>query len=118
MRRALSRPRCPPRLAGVGVVLGLLAYLLPLYGVVPGRGPAGATDRALGIVFARYRQAALDATADERPVPRPFALALSPVSPPAVTAPEPASSAAAGAARSDLVSRPPSPGGPRSPPVL
>jgi hypothetical protein len=118
MRRVLSRPRCPPRLAGVGVMLGLLAYLLPLYGGVPGRGPAGATDRTPGILFARHRQVHLDAAADERPLPRPFAPALSPVPPPAVAAPEPATCSAAGAARIDLVSRPPSPGGPRSPPLL
>jgi hypothetical protein len=99
-------------------MLGLLAYLLPLYGLVPGRGLAGATERAPGIVFARYRQADLAAAADERPVPRPFVPALSPVSSSALTAPEPATCSGAGAARSDLASRPPSPGGPRSPPVL
>jgi hypothetical protein len=99
-------------------MLGLLAYLLPLYGVIPGRGPAGATDRTPGIVFARYRQAHLDVVADERPVPRPFAPALAPVSAPAVTAPEPAECSTDGDARNDLVSRPPSPGGSRSPPAL
>jgi hypothetical protein len=99
-------------------MLGLLAYLLPLYGVVPGQGPAGAVDRTPGIVFARHRQAHLDAPADERPTPRPFAPAVLPAPPPGVAAPEPAESRASHAAQRDLVSRRPSPGAPRSPPAL
>ncbi len=117
MRRGLSRRRGPSRLAGVGVMLGLLAYLLPLYGVVPGRGAASAGDRTPGVVFARHRQAHLDAVVDEWPAPPPFAPALFPDSLPTVAAPEPAGPLPAGAVPSELVSRP-LPGGPRSPPVF
>jgi hypothetical protein len=102
----------------VGVVLGLVAYLLPLYGLVPGRGPAGMTDRTPGILFARHRQAHLDAVADEQPASRPFAPAVFPAAPPGVAAPEPAESRASHAAPRDVVSRRPSPGAPRSPPTL
>jgi hypothetical protein len=114
MRRAFFQPR----LAGVGVVLGFLVYLLPLYGVIPRPGPGGASDRALGIVFARHRQAHQDVVADDRPVPRPLAPAVLPACPLAVTAPEPGRCSMGGDARRDRASRPPSPGSPRSPPIL
>jgi hypothetical protein len=118
MRPPSLRSRRPPDLAGVSVVLGLLVYLLPLYGALSRPAPGGATDRALGIVFARHRQADVDVAADERPAPRPFAPAVLPACPLALTVPEPGGCTTAGKTRREHVGHVPSPGSPRSPPIL
>jgi hypothetical protein len=118
MRRLRLRCRRPPSLAGVSVVLGLLVYLLPLYGASPRPAPGGAIDRALGIVFARHRQADVDGAADERPVARPFAPAVVPACLLALTVPGPVGCLMAGRIRSERVWHGPFPGRPRSPPIL
>jgi hypothetical protein len=101
----------------MGILLGLLVYVAPLYGAIPRPGPGGAIDRTLGIVLARHRQAEIDAAAEDPRAPRLGLPALPPVSPPHAVPPEAARGSIRGAGRSDLASRPPSPGRPRSPPA-
>lgn len=102
----------------MSAVLGLLVYLLPLYGALPRPTSGGATDRALGIVLARHRQADVDVAAAERPAPLPFAPAVVPACPLVLTVPEPGGCSTAGQTRRERVWHVPSPGSPRSPPIL
>jgi hypothetical protein len=112
-RRPALRGR---RLASVGAAVSLLLYLLPICAAAPRAGLGGGTDRAPGIVLARYRQAPFDVATDDRPLPAPSLLALPPASVPAALVPEPAASG-----REDrgtgFVARPASPRGSRSPPA-
>jgi hypothetical protein len=100
----------------VGAILGLIVYFLPMYAVAPRPGLGGG-DRAPGIVLARYRQAQLDAAADDRPPPRPSVSALLPAARLAPLVPE-LLGRAGGRDRDELASRPALPGSSRSPPVV
>jgi hypothetical protein len=104
-------------LPAVGVLLGLLVYLLPLYATAPRSGPGGAGDRAHGVVVWRHRQPQLDVLADDRPLPRPTLSALPPACVPGVLAPLVGGCPVVSNAVTDLASRPASPGRPRSPPA-
>jgi hypothetical protein len=101
----------------VGVIVGLLVYFLPIYAAAPRPSLGGGGDRAPDIVLARYRQAQFDATADDRPPPRPFVSALPPASAHVAFVPELAG-AAPGRDGRDLAPLPGSPGSSRSPPVV
>ena len=116
MRPGSSRHRRPTS-AGAGAILGLLVYLLPLAAAIPRPGWGGPVDRAPGIVVARYRQAQLDAAADDRPAPQPPVLALPFACMPAVLASDPTGCSGEGTVRDDFSSRPVAAGAPRSPPV-
>jgi hypothetical protein len=97
-------------------MVGLFAYLLPIYAAAPRPGPGSGTDRAPGIVFARHRQVQVDVPADDRPLPRPELAALPSTWARAVRVPELVGALPGGEA-GEPASRSVSPGSSRGPPA-